>query len=161
MFIVTKADSSQRLIYLTATSEHKDEQNQIMDYDKSKPYFEAPAGGPLVQHGLTAMLEFWHQGKISLEQIVQKMSHNPAILFGIEERGYIREGYWADLVIVDPNAPWVVAKENILAKCGWSPLMGQRFRSSVTETFVSGNLVYQNGNLMVEQPGARLTFKRK
>jgi dihydroorotase len=128
--------------------------------EKSKPYFEAPAGGPLVQHGLTAMLEFWHKGKISLEQIVQKMSHNPAILFRIEERGFIREGYWADLVLVDPNAPWLVAKDNILAKCGWSPFMGQRFHSSVTETFVSGNLVFENGNLRVEQPGARLTFKR-
>jgi dihydroorotase len=107
------------------------------------------------------MLEFWKDGKISLERIVQKMSHNPAILFGIEERGFIREGYWADLVLVDPNAPWVVSKENILAKCGWSPLMGQKFRSSVTETFVSGNLVYQKGGLHVTQPGLRLTFKRK
>jgi dihydroorotase len=129
--------------------------------EKSKPYFEAPSGGPLIQHSLPAMLEFWNDGKISLERIVQKMSHNPAILFGIEERGFIREGYWADLVLVDPNAPWVVSKENILAKCGWSPLMGQKFRSSVTETFVSGNLVYQKGGLHVTQPGLRLTFKRK
>ena len=89
--------------------------------EKQNKYFNAPSGGPLVQHSLVAMLEFYHQGKIRLEKIVQKMSHNPAISFQIKERGFIREGYFADLVLVDLNKPWTVEKENIFAKCGWSP----------------------------------------
>lgn len=126
--------------------------------EKSKPFFEAPSGGPLIQHTLVAMLELYHQGKISLEKIVQKMSHNPAILYRIKERGFIREGYWADLVMVDLNDPWTVSKENILAKCGWSPFEGNSFRSKVIRTFVSGNPVYENGQITGQTTGRRLEF---
>lgn len=126
--------------------------------EKSKPFFEAPSGGPLIQHTLVAMLELYHQGKISLEKIVQKMSHNPAILYRVKERGFIREGYWADLVLVDLNDPWTVSKNNILAKCGWSPFEGNSFRSKVIRTIVSGNSVYENGQLTLETPGRRLDF---
>lgn len=129
--------------------------------EKENSYFKAPSGGPLVQHSLVAMLEMHHQGKIALERVVEKMSHNPAILFQIKERGFIREGYFADLVLVDFNKPWTVAKENILAKCGWSPFEGQEFRSSVTHTFVSGHLAYENGMFSHTQMGQRLLFDRK
>lgn len=128
--------------------------------EKQNTYFNAPAGGPLVQHSLTAMLEFFHQGKISLEKIVEKMCHNPAVLFRIEDRGFIREGYFADLVLVDLNNPWVVEKTNILAKCGWSPFEGQTFRSKVSQTFVSGQLVYQDGAIIETGAGRRLSFLR-
>ena len=128
--------------------------------EKKNNYFQAPAGGPLVQHSLVAMLEFYHQKKISLEKIVQKMAHNPAILFQIENRGYIREGYFADLVLVNPNQPWQVQKTNILAKCGWSPFEGTTFKSSVTHTWVSGHLVYKLGEFDESKKGARLTFAR-
>ena len=126
--------------------------------EKQNTYFKAPSGGPLVQHSLVAMLEFFHQGKITLEKIVQKMSHNPAILFKIEDRGFIREGYFADVVLVDLKNPWTVEKENILAKCGWSPFEGQRFQSRVTNTFVSGNLVWKNGEIDEAMNGHRLLF---
>ena len=128
--------------------------------EKNNSYFKAPSGGPLVQHSLVAMLEFYHQGKISLEKIVEKMSHNPAILFQIERRGFVREGYYADLVLVDPNKPWTVAKENILAHCGWSPLEGQTFQSSVEKTWVSGRLAY-DGGIIEGAPGLRLHFERQ
>ena len=126
--------------------------------EKKNTYFKAPSGGPLIQHGLVAMLEFFHQGKISLEKIVRKMSHNPAILFRIEDRGFIREGYFADLVLVDNENPWKVEKENILAKCGWSPFEGQTFHSTVTNTFVSGNRVYENGRCSGRAAGKRISF---
>lgn len=112
--------------------------------EKKNVYTKAPSGGPLVQHSLAAMLQFHHQDKISLEKIVEKMCHNPAILFDIKDRGFIREGYKADLVLVDLNAPWSVQPDNIQYKCGWSPFEGVTFKSRVTHTFVNGNLVYKN-----------------
>ncbi|HEY9044474.1 MAG TPA: dihydroorotase [Ohtaekwangia sp.] len=129
--------------------------------EKNNTYFKAPSGGPLVQHSLVAMLEFHQQGRISLEKIVQKMCHNPAILFQVEKRGFIREGYFADLVLADLNSTWTVHKENILSKCGWSPLEGTKFHSAVTHTFVSGHLVYAEGRFDESQMGERLTFTRK
>lgn len=128
--------------------------------EKQNTYFNAPSGGPLIQHSLVAMLEFYHQGKISLEKIVQKMCHNPAILFQIEKRGFIREGYYADLVLVDLDSPWRVSKENILAKCGWSPFLDTTFRSKVSHTFVSGHQAYSNGSFDESIKGARLRFER-
>jgi dihydroorotase len=128
--------------------------------EKSLPYTKAPSGGPLNQHSLVAMLDFYKQGKITLEKIVQKMSHNVAILFQIEERGFIREGYFADLVLVDVNSPWTVSKENILAKCGWSPFEGHTFQSKVTHTIVSGHLAYNEGMFDEEKKGERITFLR-
>ncbi len=128
--------------------------------EKSNPYTKAPSGGPLVQHALPAILEFYHQGKISLEKIVQKMCHNPAILFDVAKRGYIREGYKADLVLVDLNAPWRVNKDNILYKCGWSPFEGTTFTSRITHTFVNGKLAYKNFKVYDGLHGERLTFDR-
>ncbi len=128
--------------------------------EKSQVYTKAPSGGPLVQHALPAMLEFYHQGRISLEKIVQKMCHNPAILFQVEKRGYIREGYKADLVLIDLNAPWTVQKENILYKCGWSPFEGTTFKSRITHTFVNGRLAYKNFKVYDDVFGERLTFDR-
>lgn len=128
--------------------------------EKSNVYTKAPSGGPLVQHALPAILEFYHKGKISLEKIVQKMCHNPAILFDVEKRGYIRKGYKADLVLVDLNAPWTVNKDNILYKCGWSPFEGTTFKSRITHTFVNGKLVYKNFKVYEGLHGERLTFDR-
>ncbi len=128
--------------------------------EKQNAYFKAPSGGPLVQHSLVAMLEFFHQGKITLEEVVEKMCHNPAILFKIEDRGFIREGYFADIALVDLNRPWKVEKQNILAKCGWSPFEGVEFNSTITHTFVSGNLVYKKGNILEGGKGHRLLFSR-
>lgn len=128
--------------------------------EKSNPYTKAPSGGPLNQHSLVAMLDFYHQGKISLEMIVQKMSHNPAILFEIEKRGFIKEGYFADLVLLDLDSPWTVSKENILSKCGWSPFEGHTFKSKVTHTIVSGHLAYEEGTFHEEKNGERLRFLR-
>ena len=126
--------------------------------EKSKPYLQAPSGGPLVQHSLLAMLEFYHKGQISLEKIAEKMAHNPAICFNVEKRGFIREGYWADLVLVDLNTPYIVSSENILSKCGWSPFDGYQFKSTVSHTIVSGNLVYENGRIVELNSAKRLTF---
>jgi dihydroorotase len=128
--------------------------------EKNKGYFKAPSGGPLVQHSLVAMLELAHQGKITPTRIVTKMCHNPAILFQIEKRGFIREGYWADITIVNPNDPWTVEPSNILYKCGWSPFEGYTFNSKITHTFVNGNLVYDNGAFNESQKGQRLLFNR-
>jgi dihydroorotase len=128
--------------------------------EKSKPYLQAPSGGPLVQHALPAMLELYHHGKITLEQIAEKMAHNVAICFQIANRGYIREGYWADLVLVDLNNPWNVNRDNILYKCRWSPFEGTTFRSKVMHTVVSGNLAYSNGSLIEGESGKRLSFNR-
>jgi dihydroorotase len=128
--------------------------------EKQQTYFKAPSGGPLVQHSLVALLEFFHQGKMSLEKIIEKAAHNVAILFQIEKRGYIREGYYADLVLVDLDQPWKVSKENILYKCGWSPFEGYTFRSKVTHTIVSGHLVYNQGQFDETKRGKRLTFDR-
>ncbi|QDH78129.1 dihydroorotase [Echinicola soli] len=129
--------------------------------EKDNPYTKAPSGGPLVQHSLVALLEMYHQGKISLEQIVQKACHNVAILFEIDKRGYIRPGYHADLVLVDLDAPWEVKKENILSKCGWSPFEGQTFQSKITHTIVSGHIAYENETFHEDQKGQRLKFSRK
>jgi dihydroorotase len=128
--------------------------------EKSQSYSKAPSGGPLVQHALIAMLEFYKQGKISLEKIVEKMAHRPAICFQIEKRGFIREGYWADLVLVDLNKRQTVSKSNLLYKCGWSPFEGQTFGSTIVSTIVSGNLVYENGKLIDGIFGKRMVFNR-
>lgn len=128
--------------------------------EKRNSYFKAPSGGPLIQHSLVAMLELFHQGIFSLELIVEKMAHNPAILFGIDRRGFLEEGNYADLVLVDPESPWVVGPGNILAKCGWSPFSNQTFTSMVHKTFVSGRLVYDQGRILESGPGMRLMFSR-
>lgn len=128
--------------------------------EKDNVYTKAPSGGPLVQHALPAMLEKHIEGKISLEKLVQKMCHNPAILFQIEKRGYVREGFYADLAIVDLNSPWKVTKENIAYKCGWSPFEDHTFKASVTHTFVNGHLAYENGIFSEERNAKRLTFNR-
>lgn len=128
--------------------------------EKEQTYFKAPSGGPLVQHSLVALLEMYHQGKISLERIVEKACHNPAILFQIDRRGYLREGYYADLVLVNLDEPWKVQKDNLLYKCGWSPFEGQRFRARVRQTFVSGHLTYSEGKFDETQRGMRLRFNR-
>lgn len=128
--------------------------------EKNNPYTSAPSGGPLVQHALVALLEMHHQGKISIEKIVEKACHNPAILFDVEKRGYIKEGYYADLVIVDINNPWTVNKGNILYKCGWSPFEGNTFKSRVTHTFLNGQLVYNNFKVLNVKAAKRLTFNR-
>ena len=128
--------------------------------EKNNTYFNAPSGGPLVQHALVAMLELYHQGKIRLEKIVEKMCHAPAICFKVENRGFIREGYAADLVLVEIDNPWEVNKDNILYKCAWSPFEGNTFKSRVTHTWVNGHLAYQNGSFDESQKGHRLTFDR-
>ncbi len=128
--------------------------------EKSLSYPKAPSGGPLIQHSLVAMLDFYHEGKISLEKIAQKMSHNVATLFQIRERGFVRENYFADLVLVDLDSPWQVSRENILSKCGWSPFEGHTFRSKVTQTIVSGHLAYDEGTFHEEKMGERITFLR-
>jgi dihydroorotase len=128
--------------------------------EKALPYLQAPSGGPLVQHALPAILEMYHQGKITLEQIAEKMAHNVAICFQIEKRGFIREGYWADITMVDLNSSWQVNKSNILYKCGWSPFEGTTFQSKVIHTIVSGNLAYSNGRLTENQNGKRIGFVR-
>ena len=128
--------------------------------EKSNVYTKAPSGGPLVQHALPALLEMYHQGKISLEQIVEKMCHNPAILFEIEKRGFIKKGYFADCVLVDLNAPRTVNADNILYKCGWSPFEGTTFRSRITHTFVNGYLAFKNFKFYKKRNAARLTFDR-
>jgi dihydroorotase len=125
--------------------------------EKQKPYFQSMSGAPIVQHSLNIMLEFYKQGLISLEKIAEKMCHNPATLYRIEKRGFIREGYFADLSIVDLNSTWTVSKENILSKCGWSPLEGTTFQTKVTHTFVNGNLVYDNGRFNETIRGIALT----
>lgn len=128
--------------------------------EKKNPYTSAPSGGPLVQHAVVAMFEAFHQGKISVEKIVEKMAHNPAKLFKIEKRGFIKEGYYADLAIVNAGLPWSVKKENILYKCGWSPFEGFTFKSRITHTFVNGELVYNNFKVKDTSKGMRLEFDR-
>lgn len=128
--------------------------------EKSKTYFSCPSGGPLVQHSLVTMLEMCHQGKLTPEMVVEKMCHAPARIFSIDRRGYIRQGYHADLVLVDPDSPWNVTTENILYKCGWSPLEGAMFHSKITHTFVGGHLAWANGSFDNSQNGSRLIFNR-
>ena len=128
--------------------------------EKKRVYTKAPSGGPLVQHALLAMMEAVRNGKINMEKVVEKMCHNPAILFRIENRGYIKEGYYADLVLVDTNKDQTIEKENILYKCGWSPFEGNTFHSTVTQTFVNGNLIYDQGVFQENMQGKRLKFNR-
>ena len=128
--------------------------------EKDNVYTKAPSGGPLVQHALEALFEMHRKGYITVEKLVEKIAHNPAILFEIKDRGYIREGYKADLVLINPNAPWTVTKENIAYKCGWSPFEGTTFRARVTHTFVNGHLAYENGKIAKATKGERLTFNR-
>jgi len=126
--------------------------------EKQNTYFKAPSGGPLVQHSLVAMLEFYHRGDITLETIVKKMSHHPAELFKVDRRGFLTEGQYADMVLVDLENPWKVTSENILAKCGWSPFEGVTFQSRVLNTWVSGSLVYEDGEIVSDPAGIRMKF---
>lgn len=128
--------------------------------EKNNVYTKAPSGGPLVQHALPAILEKYKEGSISLERMVEKMCHNPAILFQIERRGFIREGYFADMVLVDLDSPWTVSKDNNLYKCGWSPFDGSTFSSKISHTFVNGHLAYENGRFSTKRNARRLTFER-
>ena len=128
--------------------------------EKNQIYTKAPSGGPLVQHAVVAMFEAFHQGKISIEKIVEKMAHNPAKIFKIEKRGFLKEGYYADMVLINPAKPWSVKKENILYKCGWSPFEGTNFKSRITHTFVNGQLVYHNSKVNEIKAGKRLLFNR-
>jgi len=128
--------------------------------EKMQSYLKAPSGGPLVQHAVVAMFEAHHQGKITVEKIVEKMCHNPAKIFKIEKRGFIKEGYYADLVIVNPSLPWSVKPENILYKCGWSPFENFTFKSRITHTFVNGEMVYNNFKVKDIRAGKRLLFDR-
>jgi dihydroorotase len=134
--------------------------------EKANNYLKAPSGGPLVQHSLPVMLDFYHQGRISLEKVVEKMCHAPAVCFQVDRRGFIREGYWADLVLIDPDQPWEVSPSNILYKCGWSPFEEHTFNSKITHTFVNGNLVYEANPQLLENHfdesvrGMRLKFNR-
>ena len=128
--------------------------------EKSNSYLEAPSGGPLVQHSLPVMMELFHHGLISMEKIVEKMCHNPAILFRVKERGFLREGYKADICIVDANNPQKVWYDNILYRCGWSPFSGMTFTSRVITTIVNGTIVYDNGIINPDYRGERLEFDR-
>ena len=128
--------------------------------EKNQAYTKAPSGGPMVQHALAIMLECVNQGKISIEKVVEKMCHNPAILFAIKERGYIRAGYFADLVLVDKNQAHTITREGLLYKCGWSPLEGTTLRGAVTHTFLNGRLMYENGNIKEAHQAKPLSFTR-
>ena len=128
--------------------------------EKQNLYTSAPSGVPLVQHTLNVMLEFYQAGMISPERIVEKMCHAPAECFNVRERGFLDEGYWADVVVVDPGQEWEVSKENLEYKCNWSPFEGHKFRGQVTETIVSGTLVYQNGLFLQDRAGHRVLFDR-
>lgn len=128
--------------------------------EKEQPYSAAPSGGPLVQHALPALLELYHQGRISLEKIVEKTAHNVATCFNVNERGFIREGYWADLVLVNLNDPFKVTRQNVLYKCGWSPFEGETFQSEIVHTIISGKLAYSKGKFTTNDTGMRLDFNR-
>lgn len=128
--------------------------------EKANVYTKAPSGGPLVQHAVLAILEKVKEGVLSIEKAVEKMCHNPAKIFKVEKRGYIKEGYYADLVLVDSDNNWTVSKENVLYKCGWSPFEGVEFSNKISHTFINGNLMYENGNFNEEIKGKRLMFNR-
>jgi len=128
--------------------------------EKAQPYTQCPSGGPLVQHALPAMLELMHQGVFTVEEVAEKMCHAPARLFQVKDRGFIREGQYADMVLVDLDAPWTVDKKNLLYKCGWSPFEGQTFRSRVLRTWVNGNLAYADGQVDRSIRGMRALFDR-
>lgn len=127
--------------------------------EKEKPYFQSMSGAPMVQHALNCMLEFYKQGLITLEKIVEKMCHNPAVLYNMRNRGFIREGYYADLTLVDLNSKWTVAKDNLLYKCKWSPLEGTSFQTEIKQTFVNGNLVFDNGRFNETVKGMEIAIK--
>ena len=129
--------------------------------EKQQPFAQAPAGLPLVQHSVLLMLHYVQQGKISIEKVVEKMAHAPAICFQVKERGYIREGYYADLILVDLKKEYTISKENILYRCAWSPLEGMNLPASITHTFVNGNVVYENGVVIEDFKGMRLAFDRE
>ena len=126
--------------------------------EKQNPYFKAPSGVPLVQHSLNIMLEFYQEGKISLERIVEKMCHAPAQCFRILDRGYLDPGYWADVVLLDPEEIWTVSKDNLLYKCRWSPFEGHAFKGRVKSTIVSGHLAYHQGQFFENKMGERMQF---
>ena len=128
--------------------------------EKQNTYTSCPSGGPLVQHSLVSMLDAYHNEKISLEKIVQKMCHNPAILFDVEKRGFIKEGFYADLVIFDLNSPWKVSKDNLLYKCNWSPFENKTFKSRILHTLVNGNLVFSHGKIIESGKGMKIMFER-
>ena len=128
--------------------------------EKNNKYASAPSGGPLVQHALPALLNKCKEGEITIEKIVEKMCHNPAKLFQIEKRGYIKKGYYADLVLVDTNSPWTVTRDSVLYKCGWSPFEGTTFQSKISRTFVNGHLMYDQGKFNDTIKGKRITFNR-
>jgi dihydroorotase len=128
--------------------------------EKQSKYFDSPSGGPMVQHSLTAMMEFVHEKKMTIEKVVEKMCHAPATLFDVKERGFIRPGYKADLVIIDPGWEWTVSHKNTYYKCKWTPLEGQVFHTRVTHTFVNGQLVFKNGLFNEMIRGERLEFDR-
>ncbi len=128
--------------------------------EKANLYAKAPSGGPLVQHAVIALFEKVKEGIITIEKVVEKMSHNPAKLFQVSKRGFIKEGYYADIVLVDPSSSWKVSKDNVLYKCGWSPFEGEEFSSKITHTFVNGVLMYDKGTFNEEVKGKRLLFDR-
>ncbi|MEG1573082.1 MAG: amidohydrolase family protein, partial [Bacteroidales bacterium] len=128
--------------------------------EKDQSYFKSASGGPLIQHSLVAMLELVHQGVFTLSQVVQQMCHRPARLFKIDDRGFIRENYFADLVVVNLHNPWMVSTENILYKCAWSPFEGQTFQSQIEHCFVNGNWVYKSGTIDETWRGKRLSFNK-
>ncbi|MEL6945881.1 MAG: amidohydrolase family protein, partial [Bacteroidota bacterium] len=128
--------------------------------EKQNKYSKAPSGVPLVQHSLNVMLEFYHQGKISLERIVEKMCHAPAVCFQMADRGYLEEGQWADIVLFDPNEEWEVNKSNVFYRCGWSPFEGHRFKGKINSTIVSGHLAWHDGRFDESKKGERLGFDR-
>lgn len=128
--------------------------------EKMAPYFKSPSGGPMVQHLLTGMLQFWQEGKISLQKVVEKLCHSPAIAFNVHNRGFIRKGYYADLVIVETGKDEIIQRDSLLYKCGWSPMEGYRFSNKVTHTFVNGCLVYENGHILNKPVAMRLLFDR-
>ena len=129
--------------------------------EKQNNYLNCPSGGPLVQHSLIVMFEHYLNKKITLQKIVEKMCNNPANIFNVKKRGYIKEGYFADLVILDPNKKQTISSENILYKCGWSPFEGQTFNSTITHTFVNGHLAYNNGNLDDSKLGMKINFNNE
>ncbi len=130
------------------------------DQEKSNSYFNNPSGAPMVQHSLVAMMELAKRNQIKPEKLVEKMCHDPAVIFNISQRGFIREGYYADLVLIDPDSPWTVKKENLLYKCGWSPMEGQTFSAKVTHTIINGNIVFKNGIIDEQPKSMQLLFNR-
>ena len=158
---ILKALLDDRLdIIATDHAPHTWDEKYTMTEDGKLDYFKSPSGLPLVQHSLNMMLDFFHAGKISLEKIAGKMCHAPAVLYRIQGRGFIREGYFADLVVFDLKKKQKVSKENILYKCGWSPLEGHTFRSTVTHTFVNGHLAWAEKKTDDNHGGSRLVFNR-